>query len=128
MAIKLSTTTASMIYLTYVASASIDEYTQGILNDPEESFYLKDWAKSIQNKARFLTSAIATKVPAERREYFREQIKNADPLRFDAVKDLMIRMSPRQQELLEELAISVVKGEIYLPEKSIEDEKADPVP
>ncbi len=127
MAIKLSTTTASMIYLTYVASASIDEYMQGILQDPEESFYLKDWAKTVQNKARFLTSAIATKVPAERREYFREQLKNADPLRFDAVKDLMIRMSPRQQELMEELARSVVNGEIYLPEKSVEYDRADKI-
>jgi hypothetical protein len=114
---KLSQQNAANIYLIYMAANAINEYVASIISDKESQRGLKDWASAMGIKSRFLTNSIETRVAHDQLEQFREQVKNNDPIRFDNIRDLMVRMSPKQQEILEDCAIAIVNKEFEIHEK-----------
>ena len=107
---------AECLFLCYISMRNGQEYARAIYQDKEAHPVL---IKEFLRVSAGLTNVMAildNRVPKEIRQDFNEQLKNTDHLRLDNIKSLYARMTPKEQDLLELAAESIIRKEFEVAE------------
>lgn len=88
------------------------QYLDSVKRSPRVTHNAKDLLNNVINRMEWSLTAVKSKLSEEGRKMFHAEITTGDTLLFDNVFDELIRMTPQQREIAEQVMISIRKGEI----------------
>ncbi len=88
------------------------EYFQSVKSSHNIAPHAKGFLGAMLNKIGWCLTEMKLKLNPAELKVFNAEVITGDSILFDAVFDEMIRMSPEQRDLMEQVAIGIRKGEI----------------
>lgn len=124
MTLSLSPAIGQLIVKSYIALDTQIKYCEGVLKDPASPSGLKQLFSQYLTKLRWMEQDMARRFSGQTKLYFQEELKANDLLKFEAVKEYMLRMTPEQQDMVEDMVRLMSKGEKIIIEKIDTDERS----
>lgn len=111
---RLSEATAINLYYSIMSLKNAVQYLQAISDDVDVpgSFNYK-CLRPILNKVKASIQHIYFFIPEHRYKELYDDVIKLDSVKFDSIRDYLSRMTPDQQDMVEEFCEGVVKGTIH---------------
>ncbi len=116
---------SEMIYLCYQNIAAAIEYANGVRQTPRVPGHVVGAFVNVVAELKNAQTRIDRLIPKDAWEEFDKQVKQNDALRFDAIKDMYIRMLPEQQQMVEVVCKTILTKEFQLIEEETVKQNID---
>jgi Spy/CpxP family protein refolding chaperone len=116
--IKLPAAAASNIYLGVQSLQAAEQYFTSAAFEAKNSF-VNDEMLHARTNIKIILTRIEKRIPKTHKDSYKEQIVNNDPLRIENMKLLYTRLTPEQQDIIEEIMNALTKGEEIKIEQSV---------
>lgn len=110
--VKIPLSTAVMIANGYQSLMAAIQYFRAGYCDPNCPELVKATLAMLNADTQLILSKLDKRIPSSKRQDFKEQVQDVDPLRMENIKSIYVRLTPEQQALLESVAEGLLKGEV----------------